>query len=53
MNYPCPCCQQMVLWDTQNEYRPFCSARCKNNDLVAWATGEHVMASSPVEEEYE
>lgn len=33
----CPQCGTVVEWDTANRYRPFCSERCKMNDLGAWA----------------
>ncbi len=33
----CPTCQAPVLWQPENEYRPFCSHRCKLIDLGAWA----------------
>ena len=46
----CPQCGTMVEWDPQNRYRPFCSARCKMNDLGAWATESYRV---PVEEDDE
>ena len=33
----CPKCRKTTRYDASNEYRPFCSARCKNEDIVAWA----------------
>ena len=33
----CPACGKSVEWTAANEYRPFCSERCKTNDLGAWA----------------
>jgi len=33
----CPTCDKSVEWAASNEYRPFCSERCKTNDLGAWA----------------
>jgi endogenous inhibitor of DNA gyrase (YacG/DUF329 family) len=35
---PCPACRQPALYSERNPYRPFCSARCRGVDLVAWAT---------------
>jgi endogenous inhibitor of DNA gyrase (YacG/DUF329 family) len=32
----CPTCEKRVEYET-NEFRPFCSARCKLLDLGAWA----------------
>ncbi|MDH5480489.1 MAG: DNA gyrase inhibitor YacG [Nitrosomonas sp.] len=33
----CPSCGKIVVWET-NPFRPFCSERCKTNDLAQWAT---------------
>lgn len=37
----CPQCGGPSRYETGNPYRPFCSARCRNIDLGAWATEEH------------
>jgi uncharacterized protein len=37
MEYECPNCKTRLVWDIKNPHRPFCSERCKNIDLVAWA----------------
>ena len=34
----CPTCGGESLYAATNPYRPFCSARCKNNDFGAWAS---------------
>ena len=34
----CPTCGGESLYAPSNAYRPFCGARCKNNDFGAWAT---------------
>jgi uncharacterized protein len=34
----CPHCGGTSLYSTENPYRPFCSERCKNMDLGAWAS---------------
>ena len=34
----CPGCKGDSLYAASNPYRPFCSARCKNNDFGAWAS---------------
>ncbi len=34
---PCPGCGGDSVYSTQNAYRPFCSERCKQIDLGAWA----------------
>ena len=34
----CPACGGESVYSTGNPYRPFCSKRCKNQDLGAWAS---------------
>lgn len=34
----CPSCKGPSLYAPANRYRPFCSERCKNLDLGAWAS---------------
>ncbi|MCX8517729.1 MAG: DNA gyrase inhibitor YacG [Rhodoferax sp.] len=34
----CPACKGDSLYSSSNRYRPFCSERCKNLDLGAWAS---------------
>ena len=34
----CPGCGATCAYAADNPYRPFCSARCKNNDFGAWAS---------------
>ncbi|ENV38773.1 DNA gyrase inhibitor YacG [Acinetobacter venetianus] len=38
--FPCPRCGEASTWEG-NEYRPFCSERCKLIDLGAWASEEY------------
>jgi hypothetical protein len=33
----CPTCGAKVEWTPAAKYRPFCSERCKQIDLGAWA----------------
>jgi len=53
----CPNCKKPVEWINENNYRPFCSKRCKLIDFGEWASernsipGESVYPS--VEEEYD
>jgi len=47
---PCPRCGTSVAWVPENRYRPFCSERCRQIDLGAWAAGEYRV---PVVEEPE
>ena len=37
----CPTCKAPVEWGPQARFRPFCSQRCKLNDLGAWATEKY------------
>ena len=34
----CPGCSGPSVYAPQNPYRPFCSERCKQMDLGAWAS---------------
>jgi uncharacterized protein len=34
----CPACSGDSVYAPSNPYRPFCSERCKNLDLGAWAS---------------
>ncbi|TRZ89859.1 MAG: DNA gyrase inhibitor YacG [Rhodocyclaceae bacterium] len=42
----CPKCGRDVEWIAGNRYRPFCSARCKGVDFVAWASGSYRVEAS-------
>ncbi|MDA8329583.1 MAG: DNA gyrase inhibitor YacG [Betaproteobacteria bacterium] len=33
----CPTCQRNVIWEPAEQYRPFCSERCRMIDLGLWA----------------
>ena len=35
---PCPACGQPALFAPENPARPFCSERCRQHDLGAWAS---------------
>ena len=37
----CPQCGVEHLWSSANPWRPFCSERCKQIDLGAWANEEY------------
>ncbi len=39
----CPTCGQKVEWADRNKYRPFCSERCKQIDLGAWAEEKYAI----------
>lgn len=45
----CPTCSNKVEWTESSNYRPFCSARCKQIDLGAWAEEKYsIPAVTPV-----
>lgn len=37
----CPTCGKPVPWTPASAFRPFCSERCRNIDLGAWAAEEY------------
>jgi endogenous inhibitor of DNA gyrase (YacG/DUF329 family) len=39
----CPTCGTPVRWDATSAFRPFCSERCKNVDLGAWASERYAI----------
>ena len=45
----CPYCGKDVAWVAENRFRPFCSQRCRQIDLGAWAAGDYRVPA--VEEE--
>jgi endogenous inhibitor of DNA gyrase (YacG/DUF329 family) len=47
----CPTCLKTVAWTKDNQYRPFCSERCKLIDLGDWATGRHAIAGEPLKDQ--
>ena len=52
----CPSCGAEVRWVPENRFRPFCSARCKQLDLGAWADEKYRIGSTddaPLSEEDE
>ncbi|XYJ09748.1 DNA gyrase inhibitor YacG [Telluria sp. B2] len=42
----CPTCGKKVEWTPANKYRPFCSERCKQIDLGAWAEEKYTIPGS-------
>lgn len=42
----CPQCGKLAAWSADNPYRPFCSARCKQIDLGAWASESYRVPAS-------
>jgi endogenous inhibitor of DNA gyrase (YacG/DUF329 family) len=43
----CPNCGKLALYAAENASRPFCSPRCRNADLGAWASEGYRVASAP------
>ncbi len=54
MNAPrivtCPACKRGTEYNSSNRWRPFCSERCRSQDLGAWASESYrVPAQAPVD----
>ncbi|WP_234084404.1 DNA gyrase inhibitor YacG [Azonexus sp. R2A-61] len=47
----CPQCGQDALWAPENPWRPFCSERCKQIDLGAWANESYRIAGKSTDDE--
>ena len=41
----CPNCGDPVVWGPASPFRPFCSERCKNVDLGAWASEQYAIGA--------
>lgn len=41
----CPTCDKKNTWNNKNEFKPFCSERCKLIDLGEWASENYRVAS--------
>ena len=41
----CSTREKLVAWHDENEYRSFCSGRCKLIDFGAWAAEKHSIPS--------
>ncbi|CAN5147243.1 DNA gyrase inhibitor YacG [soil metagenome] len=39
----CPTCDTAVEWTAASKFRPFCSDRCKQIDLGAWASDAYTI----------
>ncbi len=53
----CPNCKKPVEWTNENNFRPFCSKRCKLIDFGGWASERNSIAGESVyptaEDEYD
>ena len=47
----CPACGGESVYAPSNRYRPFCSERCKNTDLGAWASESFRVPEKPAQED--
>ena len=46
----CPRCEKKVDLAAKNDFRPFCSEKCKLIDLGSWANGDNKI-SRPIQSE--
>lgn len=46
----CPTCSKTVEWLESSKFRPFCSDRCKQIDLGAWADESYAIPSEAKDE---
>lgn len=47
MTVPCPRCGAAAAFDAANQWRPFCSERCRLIDLGNWATERYRVPENP------
>ncbi|MFP4596913.1 MAG: DNA gyrase inhibitor YacG [Persicimonas sp.] len=47
----CPTCREPVKMLSENEFFPFCSSRCKMQDLGKWLAEEYRMPATPGDSE--
>jgi len=40
----CPQCGETTEWSNENQYKPFCSQRCKLVDLNGWFNEENIIS---------
>lgn len=48
---PCPSCGGDSIFSPSNRWRPFCSERCREHDLGAWASESFRMQAAPPTED--
>ena len=49
----CPTCQTWVSWTAEQEFRPFCSERCRLIDLGEWIAEEKVISEPVIDDSAE
>jgi endogenous inhibitor of DNA gyrase (YacG/DUF329 family) len=47
----CPACGKPTAYSAANRWRPFCSERCRQRDLGAWASETYRVPAVPGEED--
>ena len=47
----CPACKGTSPYSTDNPWRPFCSQRCREHDLGAWASESYRVQAPPNQED--
>jgi endogenous inhibitor of DNA gyrase (YacG/DUF329 family) len=47
----CPTCKTEVVWSNESTFRPFCSNRCKQIDLGAWAEEKYQIPGTSIEDD--
>ena len=47
----CPACRGPSVYGPANPWRPFCSERCRQVDLGAWASEQYRVAAPPATED--
>ena len=47
----CPACGGESVYALTNPSRPFCSVRCRNNDLGAWASEAYGIEAKPTDDD--
>ncbi len=50
MKVSCPNCQKKIEWCDRYPERPFCSERCKQIDLGAWASESYRIPVEPADQ---
>jgi endogenous inhibitor of DNA gyrase (YacG/DUF329 family) len=47
----CPTCGKRHVYDVNDAHRPFCSAFCKDQDIINWAEGRYFIKGPAAEED--
>jgi len=46
----CPTCHKSVRYDYTNQFRPFCSVECRNQDIINWTTEGYKIPGEPIKQ---